>query len=318
MNREDAVNEARSVFARAGFDVSSSLRIRSFCFNFCARRGESVVIVRVLGNVDAFSRHSADDLKVISDALGGSPLVIGEGTGSGPLEDGIVYTRFKIPIISMQTLRDHLLEDLPPCIFAAPGGLYVNIDSEALKMQRAANNISLGTLAEAAGVSRRTIQLYESGMGAMIDAALRLEEFLGTALIESIDPFRYGYTERLEESSGRPKQAITQTGTPLDRMVTIGYEITPIVKSPFDAVSTDEANKVVVLTGIDSADSKLIERAIAASEISNVTGRHSVFIVKNDHREHIENTALISDDELRKIDDISVLNDLILARSTHR
>jgi len=315
----DVVNEARGIFATAGFNVSAPMQMRSICFSFCARRDESFVIIRVLGNVDAFSRHSADELKTISEALGGNPLVIGEGTGSGPLEDGIIYTRFKIPIISLQTLRDHLLEDAPPCIFAAPGGLYVNIDSGELRAQRSARNVSLGALAEAAGVSRRTIQLYESGMGAMIDAALRLEEYLDTPLIESIDPFEYGFREREEERAENPEQSVRQTGTPsLDKMITIGYKITPIVKSPFDVVSRDDANSVVFLTGVDSGNPKLIERAITVSEISRISGRHSVYIVKNRRTERIENTALVSDDEITKIDDISDLNDLVLSRSTRR
>ena len=46
-----------------------------------------------------------------------------------------------------------------------------------MKRLREERSISLGTLAEIAGVSRRTIQMYENGMGAMIDVAIRLEEF---------------------------------------------------------------------------------------------------------------------------------------------
>ena len=51
-------------------------------------------------------------------------------------------------------------------------------------------------LADVAGVSRRTIQMYESGMGAMIDAALRLEEYLDTEIIETVNPFEYKYENR--------------------------------------------------------------------------------------------------------------------------
>ena len=318
MSKEEVVNTARSIFAKAGFDVSSSIRLRSICFNFAARRDDVLVIVKILGNVDAFTRHAADELKTISEALGGNPLVIGEGTGTGPLEDGIVYTRFKIPIISNKTLADHLLESVPPYIFAAPGGLYVKLDGDSLRDIRMSQNLSLGTLADAAGVSRRTIQLYESGMGAMIDAALNLEEFLQSPLIEPLDPFLYNKAERDKERAESGQAALTPTGSPLDRMITIGYTITPIVRGPFDAVSTDKGHGVVVLTGIDAADTKLVDRAIAASELSNMSKRPSVIIVRNKPGDNIANTALVSDDELKKIDDISVLNDLILTRSTRK
>lgn len=320
MTREDIVNTARAILAKAGFDVSSNLRLRSICFNFVARRDETLIVVKVLGNVDAFTRAGANELKTLSEALGGNPLVIGEGTGSGPLEDGIVYTRFKIPIISVKTLSEYLIEDVPPFIFAAPGGLYVNLDGDTLRDIRNTQNISLGALAEAAGVSRRTIQLYETGMGAMIDAALRLEEFLNTPLIEPLDPFSHGAEEREKEGSPLEKSQALQTNSPsLDRMMTIGYTITPIVRSPFDAVSRDKDHGIVVLTGVDSQDTALIDRAIAASELSNMSKRPSVIIVRNKPAEDsIANTALVSDDELKKIDDMTVLNDLILTRSTRR
>ena len=319
MSREELVNTARAILAKAGFDVSSNIRLRSICFNFVARRDDTLIIVKVLSNVDAFTRPNANELKTISEALGGNPLVIGEGTGSGPLEDGIVYTRFKIPIISVKTLSEHLLEEVPPCIFAAPGGLYVNLNGDELRNIRAERNLSLGVLAEAAGVSRRTIQLYESGMGAMIDAALRLEEFLNAPLIEPLDPFSYSQAEREKEGSALENTKLAQTGTPsLDRMITIGYSITPIVRSPFDAVSRDTDHGIVVLTGVDSKDTALVDRAIAASELSTMSKRPAVIIVRNKSEDAIANTALVSDDELKRIDDISVLNDLILSRSTRR
>ena len=251
MTREDLVNTARAIFAKAGFDVSSSIGQRSICFNFAARRNDRLLIIKVLGNIDAFSRANADDLKTIAEALGANPLLIGESTGTGPLEDGIVYTRFKIPIISPQTLAEHLLEEVPPYIFAAPGGLYVKLDGDRLADIRAERGLSLGSLADVAGVSRRTIQLYETGMGAMIDAALRLEEFLDTQIVEPIDPFKYGEKERNEEKNTRLDRPLA-AGTSLDRLVTIGYAVTPIVKGPFDAVSRDDRHGVIVLTGVDS------------------------------------------------------------------
>lgn len=65
MTKEDLVNTARAIFARAGFDVSSSIGQRSICFNFAARRKDVLLIVKVLGNIDAFARGAADDLKTI-------------------------------------------------------------------------------------------------------------------------------------------------------------------------------------------------------------------------------------------------------------
>ena len=196
MGRNDLINTTRAILAKAGFDVSSALSLRGICFDVVARLDDRVLIIKVLSNIDAFSKDNAEELKTLADALGATPIVIGERSSSGSLEAGIVYSRFNISIISNDTLADLLLEDAPPFIFAAPGGLYVKLDSDMLRAAREERGISLGTLAETAGVSRRTIQMYESGMGAMIDAALRIEEYLGLPIVEPIDPFEFKSKER--------------------------------------------------------------------------------------------------------------------------
>lgn len=311
------INITRSILARAGFDVSSSINIRSICFDIVGKRDGTLLIIKVLSNVDAFSRENADEMKIMAEALDASPMIIGETSSSGPLEKGIVYTRFKIPIISNETLAEHLLEEVPPFIFAAPGGLYVKIDSDILKQLREERGISLGTLAETAGVSRRTIQMYESGMGAMIDAALRLEEYLDAPIVQPLDPFEY------KKDDTASKHEISVGGTTgsqrLDRLLDIGFSITPIIRGPFEAISRDSGQNTVLLTGLDSDRSKIIQKALIAAELSNMSNRHSVLIVqKKQSSDNIGSTALITDDELKKIDDKDVLTDIILSRSVKK
>ncbi len=313
MSREELINTTRAILAKAGFDVSSALALRSICFDIVGKQDETLLIVKVLTNVDAFSRDNAEEMKILADALGANPLLIGENSSSGPLENGIVYSRFKIPIISNQTLAEHLLEEVPPFIFAAPGGLYVKISSSLLKELRESNNISLGTLAETAGVSRRTIQMYEAGMGAMIDAALRLEEFLNVPIIEPLDPFEYKRETKTEEYS--IKTYVESQS--LDHMAKIGFTINPVIKSPFEAVTNN--SQITMLTGISSEEEKLIQKALITAEISRITGIHSLIIVeKKPSKDNIDNTAIVTKEELKKIDDQNELADIVKSRSTKK
>jgi len=315
MSREDLINTTRAILAKAGFDISSSLNLRSICFDIVGRKDETLLIIKVLSNVDAFSRENAEDMKVLADALKATPLLIGETSSSGPLEAGIVYSRFKIPIISNETLGEHLLEEVPPFIFAAPGGLYVKIDGELLRNIRESGGISLGTLAETTGVSRRTIQMYESGMGAMIDAAMRLEEFLHVPIIEPIDPFEYKSKKKLEdyEVAGG---SVTDSKA-LNRLLEIGFSITPVTKSPFEAIS--RSRQTIFLTGLGIDEEKLVQKALIASEISRISGKHSLIIVERERSaENIETTAVVTSEELKKIDDQDALTDLVLSRSTKK
>ncbi|MDR1955214.1 MAG: transcriptional regulator [Candidatus Methanoplasma sp.] len=315
MSREELINTTRAILAKAGFDISSSLNLRSICFDIVGRKDETLLIIKVLSNVDAFSKENAEDMKILADALRATPLLIGETSSSGPLEAGIVYSRFNIPIISNETLGEHLLEDVPPFIFAAPGGLYVKIDGDLLKNIRESSRISLGTLAESAGVSRRTIQMYESGMGAMINAAMRLEEFLQVPIIEPIDPFVYKNEKKPEEyemTGGKRTES-----NALNHLLDIGFAITPVTKSPFEAIT--RSRQTIFLTGLGIEEEKLIQKAIIASEISKIAGKHSLVIVERERSaEHIDSTAVVTSEELNKIDDQDAFTDLVLSRSTKK
>ncbi|MCK9333026.1 MAG: transcriptional regulator [Candidatus Cloacimonetes bacterium] len=315
MSREDLINTTRSILAKGGFDVSSALNLRSICFDIVGRKDDTLLLIKILSNVDAFSRDNAEEMKVLAEALGATPVLIGENSSSGPLEAGIVYSRFKIPIISNETLADHVIEEVPPFIFAAPGGLYVRIDSGLLKHLRENNGISLGTLAETAGVSRRTIQMYESGMGAMIDAAMRLEEFLNVPIIQALNPFEYK-SEKKSDSYEVSGESRTRS-RPLNHLLDIGFSITPVIKSPFEAITRSQ--QMTILTGLGTDEEKLIQKALIASEISRIAGRHSLMIVEKKHSaDNINSTAIVSNAELEKIDDKQELTDIVLSRSTKK
>src|SRR3990170_2183524 len=166
MGRRQLIDEVREVLTKTGFYLSERHDQRGLSFDVVARRDDLLLLLKVLQNVDAFSRANADELRLIATTLEGSPLVVGERSGSGPLEEGVIYSRFGVPIVSKQTFVDLFEEGVPPFLFSAPGGLYVRMDSEALRTARDRRGISLGTLADVAGVSRRTIQMYMEGMSA--------------------------------------------------------------------------------------------------------------------------------------------------------
>jgi putative transcriptional regulator len=312
VHREELIAKARDTLAKAGFYVSKPLNTRSISFDIVARRDKQLLIIRILSNVDAFNKENAEEMKTLAEALQASPLMIGERSGSGDIKEGIVYSRFNVPIISIQTLNDYLLEGVPPFIFAAPGGLYVRLDSSILKRLREERGISLGNLAEVAGVSRRTIQMYEGGMGAMIEVALRLEDFLKVPLVMPVDPFEHKPEER--DRCYQLKAADEFSQQVFERLLALGFSVVPTSKAPFEALTKDL--KVLVLTGMGQDESKLREKARTVSDISKITEHQSViFIERIRNRENLEGTALIGRDELKKLAETEKLFDLVAHRS---
>lgn len=311
MSREILIDTARTILGKAGYRLSPPMALRSVCFDIVGRKDDVMLIVKVLGNVDALSRENAEEMKVLSEMLGATPLVIGEKSSAGILEPGIVYSRFDIPIISNETLSDYALRGESPYIMAAPGGLYVKLDSALLKGIRESMDISLGTLAEVAGVSRRTIQMYESGMGAMIDAAIRIEEYLNAPVIRPVDPFEFkGGKVSRHELFGEEK-----TGSAvLDHLLGMGFAITPVVRSPFEAITRD--NRTVILTGLGGETDKMVQRAVLASDISVIFGKHSIIIVDDEKCPgNIKSTVVVTKKELNHMEDKEELTDLVKTRS---
>ncbi|MDH7506154.1 MAG: helix-turn-helix domain-containing protein, partial [Candidatus Acetothermia bacterium] len=144
--------------------------------------------LKILSNIDGLNEKTAVEIRRLARYLSGNPLLVGEKTRDHGLEGGVVYFRYGVPTVSFSTLADWIVEDIPPLVYAAHGGLYVKIDGRLLRKLRLDSGISLGALASELSVSRRTVSKYEiESMDTTIDVALRLEELFGQELIKPVE-----------------------------------------------------------------------------------------------------------------------------------
>ncbi len=311
MKRDELIDSAREVLGKTGFFLSEPHGERGLCFDFVARRDNLLLIVKVLQNVDALNKATAEELRSIARTLRASPVVLGERTGTGALEAGVIYSRFNVPILSRRTFLDFFEEGVPPFIYSAPGGLYVRLDSEALRKVREQGQLSLGTLAEIAGVSRRTIQMYLEGMSASIDVAARLEAFLREPLVLPMDPFAFLATG--EQAAPLRSQLESFERELFQRLERLGYNVLPTVRSPFDGVAQHEER--TYLAGVESADTKLEKKATIVSNIGRVVEKDAVmFVERRTVRVSIQGLPVIAREELRKVKDRDAVEDLIAER----
>jgi len=314
-NREELIGRIRTTLAKAGWFTSDPHNIRSISFDIIARRDKQLLIIKALSNIDSLSSDDAEQLRVLATALSGSPMVIGLHSGAGRLEDGILYSRFGIPIISEPTFHEHILDGVPPFVYAAPGGLYVRLDGETIRRIREQRNISLGTLADVAGVSRKAIQMYESGMGAMIEIAARIERYLNEPIVVPLDPFSYTMEvaktlKSFEDFKGLNRDVF-------EMLREIGYSVVPTIRCPFDALATEE--DFLLLAGVGEDPQTTARKARVVGNISRVTEKKSVIFIKDETSvRNIEGTPLITEDELRRADDADDVLELILKREKRR
>ncbi len=307
------VDDVREVLAKAGFYLSEKHYERGISFDIIARRDNILLIINVMVNADSSRIENAKEIQILAKALNGSPLFISIKGGRRRLERGVIYSRRGIPVISPETMDDMFLEGIPPYVFSAPGGFYVSIDSEILRKARSEQSISLGTLAEIAGVSRKAIQKYEDGMGADLDVALRIEEFLGKSLIMPLNPFEYSKEEAEDLEMLDMKDDFKRSI--FESLLTIGYDIVPTHHCPFEAITSDD--DTVLLSGLVSkGNTDLKSKAKIVTNLSSVTEKRSViFLDKRYKKTSIEGTPLISHRELIYIDSKSDILELLKERT---
>jgi len=319
MQRSQTAKQVREMLARCGFFVSEEYGLRGVSFDIVCRRDNLLLVVKVLVNIDGFSKPNASEMKTLARLLKGAPVVLGERCGAGELSEGIIYLRHDIPIMTFSTMKEYFEEGVPPFIFAAPGGLYARIDPEAIRKARKERGLSLGALADIAGVSRKAIQMYELGtMSATLPVVDRLERYLGEPIVIALNPFTAG--DKPEPTGSARPPAEGEDGNQFRRgvfqkLAGLGYNVVITRRSPFDAISESNVKAMVLLTGVGQANKACLQKARVMANLSRITEREGVlFIDRRMSRENIGGTPVISRDELRHISDEDKIVRLIQER----
>jgi len=314
MNRLQLIEEVREVLSKGGFYLSQRQYQPGTVFDVIGRKDDDLFVIRASLKAESFRPEDSKEMKVLCEAIDATPLYISILGGQRRLKEGVVYSRNGIPMIHPQTLEDMVIEGVPPYVFSAPGGFYVKMDSEILRKAREEKKISLSQLADVAKVSRKSIQKYEKGMGADLEVALRLEEFLDEDLILPINPFERAEIEEGEREYVESIELEKYSG--LERSIfeslkSIGYKIVPTCKCPFEAITED--NETVLLSGITSqGDKDLKKKAKVVSNLSDITEKESVIFLQTSYRRsNIEGIPLIEKEELSKIEDRKKVTELM-------
>jgi putative transcriptional regulator len=317
MDRIELITNIREFLGHAGFSVSDPYMINLPGFDLVARRDDTLLIIKVLSNIDGLSEGVGNELRALACLLKATPLLIGERNGVNTLEDDVVYFRFGIETVTLSTLKNNLLQEVPVRAYAAPGGLYVNLDPEKIRRLRQEKNISLGAFARHVRVSRRTVQMYEDGMSARIDIANRIEDMFDQSVITPIDLLKplMVETEQLPLFQKEQKHMKEFQHEVFSLLQNVGYKIIPMDRCPFEALSKEKEK--ILLTCVHEYNKKLIEKAHFISSISKIMEKHAVvFTDKDASKKNVEGTPIIAKKELKKIHDPEDVFTLILERIT--
>ncbi|CAI48751.1 cro/C1 family transcription regulator [Natronomonas pharaonis DSM 2160] len=315
MSRSALVGNITAMLEDAGFTVSDRCAIRPKSFDIAARRGDDVLLLKVLANIDAFDGYTGTEMRRLGEYLDATPLVIGLRTRDEELKPGVVYFRHGVPVFSPDTAMDLFIEEVPPLIYAAPGGLYVNIDGDLLSDIRSQEDMSLGKLANELGVSRRTVSKYEDGMSASVEVAAELEEIFDRKLASPVEVLSGAEEVRDDVDEPEAPEADPDDAEIVTVLTRVGFEVHPTMQAPFKAVSEDEKRERKVLTGHSEFNRTAEKRARIMSSVGHVTRTRSVYVVDSTKRDSVDGTALIEREEFERIHDSDELENLIRERA---
>ncbi|MHC1625716.1 MAG: transcriptional regulator [Methermicoccaceae archaeon] len=314
MESKSLVQRVREILHFAGFETSEPVDIRPRSFDFAARRDDTLILLKCISNVDSLDEQTGMGLRHLARHLLASPLIVGEKSTKSQLVSSVVYMRYGVPVVNIETLYNHFVEGVLPLLRAEPGGLYATPNPERMSEMRKEIGVSFGNLARMLGLSSRTVRKYEEErMKLSLEVVLRLEELFGEPPIEPIDILEFS---RNLPHTGEPEIYLDELKRSLlSALERVGLNVIPTVHSPFTALCRDCKEGVTILSSISRSYPTTMKRAEALDSLSKVVNTESMVVVKGAlKRCSVGRTALILDMELQKVDDSEELLDLMHER----
>ena len=257
-------------------------------FDIVARKKLLILLLKTFQNIDSINETNAHEMKQLANIFLASPIIIGERSRNGFLEEGVIYERYDIPTIGFETLKNMILYNEYPEILADRGGYFVKIDGNVIKQYREEYSLSLKDLADLAHVSRATMYKYENEIvRANTETAMILEEILNTKVTLDIDLLKQPQKEDIEFSNVDDTLDLSK----------LGYGVVSTNKSPFDAVAkmkTSEKQSPLMANVEKNRTEKTLKRmAVPLKDLSVVTTSEPVFIINNEKKEFENSKELL-------------------------
>jgi putative transcriptional regulator len=267
---------------------------------------------------------------MVAHFFNATPLIVGQKTGRGTLDPGVVYKRYGVSTIAPSTFQRMIAEEVMPREFSQKGGRYVALDGQKLREARLQQNLTSEDLAECARVSARAILAYENNeIEASTEVAeklaARLDMVLETDLMIPVDIFtrRPDQTQIDDLLAERAKQADSLQETresDLEKRVNqffarLGMKVLWTDRAPFHVAAKETGPPV--LSGVGSIKSWALKKRMGIlRSVSEITEADTVIIVEEgEARENVARLPVIRQLELESIEKPRELKKIISERS---
>jgi putative transcriptional regulator len=261
----------------------------SGCFDIAARR-DSMLLIKLLTNVDSFQEDQANNLKIMSNSLDAKSLLVGLHTRRETLENNVLYERFEIPTVTPKTLESFLASNTLPTLYRFRGGVFVEIDPSKLRAAREAEGFSQSELAGKVGITKKSVYEHEK-KNIRIDYgnAVKLERVLKTDLMM---PSHFWQTDGTDH---HPK---TYFETSISRTFRkMGFETSSVYQSPFNMIAKD--SDLLLLSDVEERSRNIEKKIPHIKSFSKISGKSAVVITKDESNFEIPS---LTEEQLSEMD----------------
>jgi putative transcriptional regulator len=317
--RAQLLEQVKSELVDAGFVISSDCDVRPSCFDLAARKDDRLVLVKILSNIGSLTSEDAAALLQVAQFFNAIPLVVGNKTQRGGLDDDLVYKRYGLPTITMSLLKKAILEEELPQEYVQRGGRFVAIDGARLREVRMSRGMTKEDLAGCVEVSARAILAYEKQeIDVSTDVAEQLEKVLETDLIIPIDLFQKPDPERNVGQQEMPE--IPENVSYLERRVSeflerLGMRVLWTDRAPFHVAAKEEGPPL--MSGVGSLRNPCLQKRVEIlRSVSKVAKSDALVIVEEGQtQDRVSEVPVIRQLELDDIEKPRELRRIIAERS---
>lgn len=155
--------------------------------DFVVRGKEDVFVLLCNENASKATKRRIGIGSTLAKSIGAKLLVVARRLGSEELMDEVIYERYNAPVVTPETAKQ-LLEGEEVYVRKMKSMFIVEIDGKLLRERRLKSGMSIGAVAEALGVSRKSVYEYERGRSRVhVDIAIKLAELFGEDLIKPVN-----------------------------------------------------------------------------------------------------------------------------------
>ncbi len=279
--QQELIDEVSVFLLKNGFTVKALPRT---AVDVLARRGSSVLLLKVLHDANALTSEVANEMKKIAGYLQAAPIIVAE-KGGDKLVENVVYQRFGIFAVNFDTLRSCVKGEMP-VFMKSNAGLTVFVDGDELKRVREQEEVSSSSLSRRIGISRVMLAKYENEKAEMgVRVAERLYDVFGERVFARVNMFK-PFDELVSEKSGDY----------LKKYDELGFNAANVRKVPFDIIA--KKKNEIILTEIGDVVKKEV------FQISNLLDADNLVIFR---KKKPKDVAALKKEEFLEFEDAEEL-----------